>query len=282
MKLRYLILLLLIWIIVLTANPNSLELVKHYWHFFFVGIIGAIVANSTGAGGGIIFIPFFSALGITTTETLATSILIQSFGMTAGSIGWLISIKAGKHFSRDSLELQKKILIITALPAIIGVLCAQYIVVSPPYNMIDTFRIFSVVFGAALLLITLLKKAQSHTRHHLNFTDQYLLITASFIGGLITAWISIGIGELIAIILILRHIPIMIAVSTAVCLSAITVIAAAPYHVALSNPIWEIVLFAAPAAVIGGTVARFLSFRLGPIRLKIFFATWILATGLSM
>ena len=108
------------------------------------------------------------------------------------------------------------------------------------------------------------------------------IAVASFIGGLITAWISIGIGEIIAIYLIIRHIPIMMAVSTGGCLSSISVLAAAPYHIAQSNPVWEIVLFAAPAAIIGGTIARFLSFRLGPVRLKIFFATWVLATGLSM
>ena len=247
-----------------------------------MGLGGAIVANSTGAGGGIIFIPFFSALGITETETLATSIIIQSFGMTAGAIGWLTSIKNSKHFSRDSFKLQKKLLIIAAPATVSGTLCAQYIITSPPFNMVDIFRVFSIVFGAALLLITLAKHAQTHTRHHLNLSDHYLLIFTSFIGGLMTAWISIGIGEIVAIVLIIRHFPIMIAVSTGVCLSSLSVLAAAPYHVALSHPVWEIILFAAPAAIIGGTIARFLSFRLGPVRLKIFFATWILATGLSM
>lgn len=282
MKTPYLILFLLIWIILLLVIPNSLDLVKQYWHFFFIGITGAVVANSTGAGGGIIFVPFFSALGINGTETLATSILIQSFGMTAGAIGWLISLKDGKHFLHDSFELQKKLLIIAAPAAIIGVLCAQYIIISPPFQMLDIFRVFSIVFGGILLFITLLKKAQVHTRHQLNSTDQYLLIAGSFIGGLITAWISIGIGEIIAILLIMRHFPIMIAVSTGVCLSSLSVLIAAPFHILSANPVWEIVLFAAPAAVIGGSFARFLSFRLGPVRLKIFFATWVLATGLSM
>ena len=282
MKIPYLILFLLIWIIFLLVIPNSLGLIKQYWYFFFIGIGGAVVANSTGAGGGIIFVPFFSTLGITATETLATSILIQAFGMTAGAIGWLISIKDSKHFSHDSFELQKKLLVIAGPAAIIGVFCAQYIIISPPFQMLDIFRVFSVVFGGTLLFITLLKKTQAHTRHHLKTIDQYLLIAASFVGGLVTAWISIGIGEIIAILLIMRHFPIMIAVSTGVCLSSLSVLTAAPFHIMSSNPIWEIVLFAAPAAIIAGFFARFLSFRLGPVRLKIFFATWILATGLSM
>ena len=282
MKIQYLVGFLLIWIITILLIPNGEELLVQYWYFFFIGLIGAVVANSTGAGGGIIFVPFFSTLGLSDTETLATSIIIQSFGMTAGAIGWLISIKHGIHFPRDSFALQKKLLIIASPAAIAGVMTAQYVITSLPFNMTDIFRTFSVLFGAALLFITLIKHAQIHTRHHLNFTDYYLLIVVAFIGGLMTAWISIGIGEMIAILLIIRHFPIMIAISTGVCLSSLSVLAAAPYHIALSTAAWEIILFAAPAAIIGGSVARFLSFRLGPVRLKIFFATWVLATGLSM
>ena len=270
------------WIILLSLIPGTLDLVQQYWYFFLVGITGAIVANATGAGGGIVFVPFFSALGISSTEILATSILIQSFGMTAGAISWLTSIRQGIHFSHDSFALQKKLLQIASPAAITGVLCAQFLVTSPPFHMLDIFQVFSVIFGAILLFITLLKNQHSHTRHYLKSIDKYLLVIVSFIGGMVTTWISIGIGEIVAIFLIMRHIPIMIAVSTGVCLSSITVLTAAPYHITLSNPVWGIVLFAAPAAIIGGTIARFLALRLGPVRLKIFFAAWVLATGLSM
>ena len=265
MKLRHLFLFLLIYIVSLAVIPNSLDLVKNYWYFFFVGLAGAVVANSTGAGGGIIFVPFFSTLGISSTETLATSILIQAFGMTAGAIGWLISIRDSKHFSQDSFKLQKKILITAAPAAIIGVLCAQYIILSPPFQMLDIFRVFSVVFGATLLFITLLKKAQVHIRHHINTTDQYLLIASSFIGGLMTAWISIGIGEIVAIMLIMRHFPIMIAVSTGVCLSSLSVLSAVPFHIVQATPVLEIILFAAPAAVLGGFLPGFYLSGLVPL-----------------
>jgi len=282
MKLRYLLLFLLSWVILLLFIENTAVLITQYWYFFIIGLTGAIVANSTGAGGGIIFIPFFATLGITATESLATSIVIQSFGMSAGAIGWLSSIKDSEHFSHNSLDLLKTILIFTAPTAIAGVLIAQYVIANPPFQMVDIFRAFSAFFGATLLFITLLKKSQTHTKYHLNAVDKYMLIVASFIGGLVTSWISIGIGEIIAILLIMRHIPIMLAVSVGVCLSALSVLAATPFHITQSNPVWEIILFAAPAAVIGGTFARFLSFRLGPVRLKIFFASWILATAISM
>lgn len=281
MKLTHLVAIFCVWLITIISYPGSGELLAGYWHFFFIGLVGAIVANSTGAGGGIIFVPSFSALGLGQVEVLATSLMIQSFGMTAGAIGWYRSIATGQHFIPRHHQALLRILLYAAPGSVLGVLCAQFIIV-PPYAMLDIFRVFSIVFGGALLLITLLKDTHDHSRSSLNTIELYGLTGVSFIGGLITAWISIGIGEIVAIYLIMRHMPVMIAVSSGVILSSITVISAVPYHIWQGHPVWEIVVFAAMAAVIGGTVARFLSFRLGPVRLKIFFATWVLVTGLVM
>lgn len=282
MKPKYLIYILFTWLAFIAAHPDISNLILDYWYFFIVGLIGAVVANSTGSGGGIVFIPFFSTLDMTSTQGLATSILIQSFGMTAGAIGWLTSVKKGEHFSEQSMAFQKRILYACIPAAAFGVFIAQYASISPPLHMLHIFRFFSVVFGAGLLYITLNKHKHQHTRHRLNIDELLIAILISFIGGMLTAWISVGIGEFIALYLIIRHIPVMLAVSTAVCLSSATVLAAAPFHILSGNPIWEIVLFAAPAAIAGGTVAKYLAFKLGPVRLKVFFATWILATGLSM
>ncbi|MEI8600615.1 hypothetical protein P4S55_05730 [Shewanella sp. PP-Sp27a-2] len=62
---------------------------------FFLGITGAIFANSTGAGGGggVIFIPVFSSLSFSESQSVATSFMIQCFGMTAGAISWSLHYK---------------------------------------------------------------------------------------------------------------------------------------------------------------------------------------------
>ncbi|MBX2849776.1 MAG: TSUP family transporter, partial [Acidiferrobacterales bacterium] len=59
-----------------------------YWYFFILALFGAIVANATGAGGGVVFVPAFSILGIADQSIIATSFAIQCFGMTAGMIAW--------------------------------------------------------------------------------------------------------------------------------------------------------------------------------------------------
>lgn len=56
---RLILLVVTAWLVIFAFVQNQLQLLIDYGHFFIVGLTGAIVANSTGAGGGIIFIPFF-------------------------------------------------------------------------------------------------------------------------------------------------------------------------------------------------------------------------------
>jgi uncharacterized membrane protein YfcA len=281
---RLLVTVLLVWVILFILNDEKLELISNYWYFFFLGIFGAIVANSTGAGGGIIFIPFFTALGLAESETLGTSILIQCFGMTAGAISWLTTSHIAKANSHHLNQLILQLLLIGGGSSIIGVLTGQYFYVpSDPTLMVDIFRVFSVVFGIILLVITLNSHKQKHTQFNLVRTDIVLLIITGFVGGLITAWISVGIGELIALALILRRYPTMVAIAIGVETTAISVLTAAYYHIAVIDSVnWLIILFAVPGAIFGGTLAYLLSERLGPMRLKMFFALWIVLTGFLM
>jgi len=265
------------------SMPAPVAVLEEYWHFTLLGLLGATVANATGAGGGVVFIPSFTHLGLTDVQTLGTSILIQCFGMTAGSISWLLASGANVTGSVPREGLLKQLLMVCGLPVFAGVLAGQYLVTEPPLSMVSIFRNFSVFFGATLLAISLLKKEPTHTQYRLRRYDAIALVPVCFAGGALTSWISVAIGEFVALFLIFRSYPTMVAICSGVCMSSVAVLTAAYFHACvLSSVVWEIVLFAAPAAVIGGTFARLLSARLGPERLKIFFATWILVTGLIM
>jgi len=259
-------------------------LVTNYWYFFILGLVGAIVANSTGAGGGIVFIPFFSAIGMDASETLGTSILIQCFGMTAGAISWLTSSHVANTNSLHLNRLISHLIIYCGFICIAGVLVGQYwFVVNDTSSMLLIFRAFSVLFGAILIYIVLFKSSYKHTHFHISPLDYLVLFFASFVGALITAWISVGIGEIVAITLILRRFPVMVAITIGVCMSSLSVLTSAYLHIHIvQSVVWEVIMFAVPAALLGGTFAYLLSEKLGPSRLKLFFATWILATGLTM
>ena len=274
----------LTWLLLFAISDEKFILLSDYWYFFLLGIVGAIVANSTGAGGGIIFIPFFTALGLAGYETLGTSILIQCFGMTAGTISWLTTSHIVKANSHHLNRLIFQLLITGGSASIIGVLCGQYVFVPDDASlMLEIFKGFSIVFGVILLAIILFSHTQKHTHFDLANVDILLIVITGFVGGLITAWISVGIGEVIAIVLILRRYPTMVAISMGVAMSAISVLAAAYHHIVVIDSVnWAIIMFAVPGAILGGTMAYLLSEKLGPVRLKMFFSLWIILTGLLM
>jgi len=268
-------------IIIYFYIPNPLEFISDYGHFFPLGLAGAIAANSTGAGGGIVFIPAFTSLGIDGVNALGTSLAIQCFGMTAGSISWLMSIHRHQHGGENAVKLTHRLLLISGITSVCGMLSAQYLLPSPAWKITTIFQYFSITFGLILMIVTLRKS--KHTRYNVRKRDLPFIVIVCFVGGMVTSWISIGVGEWLAILLFFLGYPTMVVVCVAVCVSSIVVLSGIPYHLLITDSIsWPIVLFAAPAAILGGSVARLLSERLGPIRLKIFFSAWILATGLTM
>ena len=162
-------------------------------------------------------------------------------------------------------------------------LCGQYLLPAPAFPVSTLFKYVSIVFGIILLIVNLRRNPHRHTRYHIRKMDIALIVITCFIGGTVTSWISVGAGEWIALLLFFLGYPTMVSVCIAVCVSSLTVLAGIPYHLIIADSVsLEILLFAAPAAIIGGSIARFFSERLGPMRLKIFFATWILATGFAM
>ncbi|MDX5999093.1 hypothetical protein SIL85_19030 [Shewanella oneidensis] len=87
-SLTILFLLLSAWIVWFIQFAQPFDLIKKYGKFVFLGITGAIFDNSTGAGGGVIFIPVFSSLDFTEAQSVSTSFMIQCFGMTADALSW--------------------------------------------------------------------------------------------------------------------------------------------------------------------------------------------------
>ena len=270
-------------IILFLFIENPIQLISEYGQFFFLGLAGAIVANSTGAGGGIVFIPAFTSMGVIGVSALGTSLAIQCFGMTAGSLSWLYSMYSQRLDGKGTLQLIYQLLILSGISSVSGMLSAQYYFSPPVWPIEEIFKYFSIFFGIVLLFAILRRNKNGQTHNRLRRRDIPLITIVCFLGGVITSWISIGVGEWLAILLFFLGYPTMAVVCVAVCISSIVVISGIPYHIWVVDSIsWQILLFAAPAAILGGSIARLLSERLGPVRLKIFFSIWVLATGLFM
>lgn len=254
--------------------------VAGHWHFFFIGVLAATVANSTGAGGGIVFLPVFTLLGLSVTESLATSLAIQSFGMTAGGLSWLQHLHRGAIVDAQSQSF-RRILLVGGCGSLLGLRMAQEFISDPVWNVEWLFSVFSLVVGLVILVGTLKGSGVNGGREDgIRPGELAGLAGCGFVGGAITAWLSIGVGEMLAIYLLALRFRVNLAVAVAVCVTSITVITGVPFYFGKSAIVLEVLVFAAPGALIGGTLARHLAIFLGARRLKLGMAGWIILTAI--
>lgn len=268
-----------IWLLTLYWLPNTIDVASNYFHFAFLGVLGAIFANSTGAGGGVVFIPTFAQLGFTELQSVATSFGIQCFGMTAGAITWWRFYRNEKQQDKNWQPFNQSIIVIS-LVSMVSIASTYAFDIKAPASLVQLFKVFSIVLGAIILVITL-KLDTNNLANRFHLYDWIALVVIAAIGGVITAWLSVGVGELIAIYLILRRFDVVMAVAIAVIVSALTVWTAAYEQLLLgSNAYWNVILFAGPGAVVGGIAAKKLVNYLPAKHVKIFFALWVLIIGL--
>ena len=276
--------LLCVWLVVLFIQQDTLKIISEYFAFFFLGITGAIFANTTGAGGGVVFVPFFNQLSMSTQSIVATSFAIQCCGMTAGAVTWFKHYKTVEIQNPD-WQMLPRALALTTLFSVAGIGLTQYLLSDFATDLQGSlhlgFGIFSILLAIAIYAsIPLLNKTVF--KRTLIPLDYLLLAMVALAGGIVTAWLSVGVGELVAVYLILRGFSITFAIGLAVILSAFTVWSAIPYHIFVSEAVYyQILLFAGAGAIIGGLVAKSIVMRFSIIKLKIFFATWVMIMGIA-
>lgn len=267
---------------------------SHIWLFGPIGVFGAIIANSTGTGGGVVFVPAFNSLSgasdmgmipmeisVDPVKTIGISFLIQCFGMSVGSAVWIDRFfGSGKASGPPHVDGYNFIAIVfaicaTTLPALL--LIQNFLFASVDGKaLLTAFKWFSLVLGIVLLVFTWALKRIKPSRFAPDFTDYYWFLGLGAVGGVLTAFFSVGVGELVAVYMILRKYPTTSAIAVAVVVSVLTVITGVGYHVAHGNIIWPVGLTAIPGAMIGGFVARLFAAWLGPLWLKTFASLWII------
>ena len=252
-----------------------------YAPFSLLGVLGAIFANATGAGGGVVFIPAFQALDISAEQSVATSFAIQCFGMTTGALLWSRFAKQQAKTESD-WRLAVPFLLATVPASILGLWFVYGGGLTSPASLSLLFAWFSILLGCALF-VAVLKKNLRHQvdieSRQANRGDLLSLIVIGFVGGIVTAWLSVGVGEFVAFYLIVRGYRVTLAVAVAVILSALTVWAGIGFHLAADTIHYQILMFAGPGAVFGAIIAKLIATRLPVMQLKLFFAGWVLLVG---
>ncbi|QOL27199.1 sulfite exporter TauE/SafE family protein [Thalassotalea sp. LPB0316] len=275
---KFLLFLVTFWGILIAFAPDTLTNLIDYTVFSLLGVLGAIFANSTGAGGGVVFIPMFNKLGFTESQAIATSFAIQCFGMTAGALTWFYHYK----LEREPSGLWPSffpVIKVSAIASIIGLWAVYGLDLAPPSSLHYSFSWFSLLLGIGIIFIALVLKPQP-LHQTVQPIDWLMICVISLFGGAVTAWLSVGIGELLAIYLIIRRFDVNMAVAVAVIVSALTVWSAIWQHTLVDfNVYWQVVLFAGPGAIFGGVLAKAIVAKLSAKRLKIFFAFWLMVIG---
>jgi uncharacterized membrane protein YfcA len=281
--------LLLIWFGILFWQTQPITIIQEYGGFAFLGLLGAILANATGAGGGVVFVPFFNQMDFSVATSIATSFAIQCCGMTAGALTWwgfYKQIKTSHHRDYAQWKPLGKILLLTLPSSVIGLWMVQinsqfFGDLSDPTSLHASFGIFSIGLALAIFATVFLLSTQNFNTS-LSMQDYIALPVIALLGGGITAWLSIGVGELVAVYLIIRRFNVTLAIASAVILSALTVWGGIIFHLMVTQAVyWPVVLFAGPGAVVGGILAKQLVLYFSAKNLKLFFAGWIFILGLT-
>lgn len=261
-----------VWLIgYFSLAPDPATLFKQNWIFIPVGFCGAILGNISAVGGGIVFIPVIMfVFHLPPVTALKIALASQSWGMTSGAVGWI----------------QKKVVPLRALKLTVpGLLLGSSIsslVIHPSALLVKLFfGPVSILLGA--LTIVLSRKAKKIVaRTEIPANAAIPLFIVSFIGGVITGWIAIGEGELVAALLMLVYgVDVVICIGLGVLLLSInSIFLTALHHFFLGGIPWNIAAFTGLGCVFGARLAPYLSRRSNPMVLKTIFAIVAICDGI--
>lgn len=284
--------LLLAWLALLALVAVDPALVRSLWFLPGVGVIGAIIANTSGTGGGVVFVPVFNALrelGVMSLEPLevvGVSMAIQSFGMTMGALRWTDRLfhqpepepLHARVRVRDFFLVAGSVLVLS-VPAM---LWTQRFTDFDQQSVLFAYKGFSILLGLALIASTWTVNLAKPEKTRLERIDLIVLLLLAIPGGALTALFSVGMGELVALYLFIRHYPVLLCTGAACLISSISVLTGVVWHVEAGTIQWEVVLLAGPAAALGGFLARPIALWLGARRLKTLDGSWIVLSALYL
>lgn len=276
------------------AVPKDPALWGDLWFVPAVGVVGAIIANASGTGGGVVFIPVFNALRdladwqFDPLRVTAISMGIQAFGMSVGALRWtdrLLHQPAKPEHANEApvrvCDYALTCLLVLAISLPVQLL-TQINLVMDGRSVLLAYKGFSIVLGLALITATWTVNRNAPERAKLTRLDLAVLAALSVPGGFVTAMFSVGIGELVAFYLFLRHFPMVLAVGTACVVSSVSMIAGTLINQSAGIIAWDIVLLAAPGAMLGALLARPIALWLGPRKLKTAGGVWIVVSALYL
>jgi uncharacterized membrane protein YfcA len=257
----------LAWVLVWLQFPEPAALIEAHWPLILVGFAGAVLGNATAIGGGLVFIPvMIFVYQYPAFEALMLALAAQAFGMTSGAVAWL---------ARGEIPWRRLEWIL--VPMLAG--CAVSALVLRPNALLIKGLFGPVSIGIGLITLLMLRRISN--AREIPDRDRWMLAFVSLLGGLLTGWVAIGVGEVVAAYLILRWgLKPERAIGLGVVLLAITSIALTILHHVVGDIPWTTAWFLILGCVFGARLGPFLAQWVGQRQLKIVFATVAIADGI--
>ena len=229
--------------VIFTVFDNPWEMIRSNGIITPVAFVAAAFANATAVGGGFLFVPLFIYVyGLTPLVALKLSLATQAFGMTSGSLGW------SKRF------IDTRGFLVGGAASLVGMYLGTYEWQIASEDIKPVFGWVSmVIFTAIMLEIYFGKGSQEHSIKTLKDLRLPGYILATFLGGVLTAWTAIGVGEVVALyLLFIYKVRMDISIGTGVAVLAVDSIAGLIFHSDLGGIPWELLVFTAPGVMLGG------------------------------
>lgn len=259
-----------IWLIVVFSYfKEPLNHLANNFSYIPLGFFAAILGNITAVGGGIIFIPAMMFIyKLDPVTALKVALVSQSFGMTSGAIAWI---------QRGIVPLHVLKYCVPSL--LIGSGISTFVFHPSGLFVKVLFGPVSIALGLFTLWSVL--RRQNNEINHIPDKANVAIIVASFLGGLITGWIAIGEGEIVAsVLMIVFGVSSSISIGLGVVLLSInSIFLALAHQFFLGGLPWQIGLLTGIGTVYGARLAGFLSARFSTKILKIIFAVIAIADG---
>ena len=159
-----------------------------------VGTFGAIIANITGIGGGVVFFPFLVSTTGDEHSAFINSVFIQIVGMSMGSLLWYLKDGASRQFLTDAIKI--------ILSGYCGMLVGSHVLNLDKDSLLILFSIATI--GLSIASLRVRREKFSKIKKDKTLKDSATESGLIFVSGAVTSQISIGFGECVMLIKYLR------------------------------------------------------------------------------
>lgn len=240
-----------------------------YWYMFPISLVIAILANSSGFSGGVLFQPIYNLfLNVPIAGSVATGIATETVGMTSG---------AARYFWQKKVE--KEVGLVLVMLTIPGVVLGTHLILIVDANILRFF-LGIVIISIAVLQFSSATQGKYGSRQDLPVEDVYPYMWLPVVGGFFSSTTGTGICET-SQPLLERGLKVKTRRANA---TAIWVEAMGDWIITILNLqagliMWELLLFTGTGVIIGGQIGPMVAKYMPEKALKIVFSIAVVIIG---